>query len=176
MDTIIRESKPKDLEQYTDLLQQTYQHAYTKENIGLTADCFSKEIFNNPATQKYLKSNLINTLNQKTWLIFDSDKLIGSITCFLKDAKEAELKGFYVRQKYQGQGIGQRLYKKALEFVGNRDLLLDIYSHNTKTIELYKKWGWKLDKSRGKNGCFTRHWPEWPEGLEIDCIYMKLRR
>ncbi|MCK5080966.1 MAG: hypothetical protein KAQ63_02280, partial [Candidatus Moranbacteria bacterium] len=95
MDTIIRESKPKDLEQYTDLLQQTYQHAYTKENIGLTADCFSKEIFNNPATQKYLKSNLINTLNQKTWLIFDSDKLIGSITCFLKDAKEAELKGFY---------------------------------------------------------------------------------
>lgn len=176
MDTIIRESKPEDLDQYTDLLQQTYQHAYIKEEIGLTADCFSKEIFNNSATQKYLKSNLISTANQKTWLSFNGDDLMGSITCNLQNDQKAELKGFYVRQKYQGRGIGQKLYKKALAFAGDRDLILDIYSHNAETVKLYQKWGWKLDEEQGNKGHFTRHWEEWPEGLEIDCIYMKLKR
>ncbi len=172
----IRTANLEDIEQYTDLLQQTYQHAYIKESIGLTADCFSREIFNSDDTQKYLKTSLVDTANQKTWLAFDGNKLIGSVTCALENSQKAELKGFYVRKEYQGQGIGKKLYDLALEFAENRDLFLDIYTHNTKTIELYEKWGWKLDSSRGEKGYFVRHWPEWPKGLDAKCMYMKLER
>ena len=165
-----------DIKQYTDLLQKTYQDAYTDESIGLTADCFSKEIFANKDTQEYLQSHLIDTGTQKTWLAFDEDRLVGAVTCIHKNNNEAELTGFYVHPRYQGFGIGNKLYDLALKFSGNKDLVLDIYTHNTKNIELYKKWGWVLDATRGKEGYFTRHWPEWPEGLDANCMYMKLKK
>ena len=172
----IRTASLKDIEKYTGLLQQSYQNNYVKEDVGLIKDCFSKEIFNNIATQEYLKSNLIKTPEQKTWLVFDEAELIGSITCSLKNEREAEFKGFYVQEKYQGQKLGQTIYNKAAEFAGNRDLLLDVFIYNIKAIKIYKKWGWKLDESRGDKGYFTRHWPEWPKELEMECLYLRLKR
>lgn len=173
---LIRTAKAEDLAQYTSLLQQTYEYAYTNEGLGLTADCFSPEIFSSKDTQDYLKSHLIVSNVQNTWLATENDMLIGSITCIIKSDDEAEITGFYVHPKFQGKGIGKKLYEKALEFAGNRDLLLDIYCHNTKTIELYEKWGWVLDTSRGDKGYFYRHWSEWPEGLQAKCMYMRLNK
>jgi len=176
MNLSIRESNPEDLDQYTNLLQRTYQDTYMDESIGLTPDCFSMDIFTNEDTQKYLKSLLVNNNLQKNWLAFDNEKLVGSITCIIKNDDEAEITGFYVYPDNQGQGIGKKLYELALNFSENRDLLLDIYVHNTKTIKLYEKWGWKLDRNRGDSGFFFRHWPEWPDNLEAKCQYMKLTR
>ncbi len=162
------------LPQYTDLLQKTYESAYVDDSLGLTKDCFSREIFYNQATQSYLRSRLELTDHLQTWLAFDQDKLIGSITVILLSDTEAELTGFYVDPAFQGQGIGKKLYQLALGFAGKRALVLDIYLHNQKTIELYKKWGWQLDTSRGDNGYFYRHWPEWPAGLQAKAMYMRL--
>jgi ribosomal protein S18 acetylase RimI-like enzyme len=173
---IIRKANPKDIEQYTSLLQQTYQATYVDTAIGLTTDCFSKEVFNSDDTQQYLKAHLVNTATQKTWLAFDEGKLIGSATCILMDGNEGELTGFYVHPKEQGQGIGRKLYNLVLEFAGGRDLLLDVYVHNVRAIELYKKWGWQIEVNRGDNGYFYRHWKEWPAGLQAKCVYMRLKR
>ncbi len=174
MDIKIRLSRLKDLSVYTDFIQRGFQNAYTDKNIGLTKDCFSKEVFATEDTQKYLKSLLVVNKQQKTWLVFTDNKLIGSATCIRKKQNEAELTGFYVNLKYQGKGIGKTLYKLVLELSENRDLVLDIYVHNKKTISMYKKWGWKTDKTKGKNGYFYRHWPEWPEGLKAKAMYMRL--
>ncbi|MFC1711600.1 GNAT family N-acetyltransferase [Patescibacteria group bacterium] len=171
----IKLGKLKDLKAYTDLLQRTYQHAYTNNSLGLSKNCFSKKIFNSFDTQKYLKSHLINNSHQKTWLGFTKLKMVGAVTCINKNKKEAELTGFYVMPEYQGQGIGSILYKKVLKFTQDKDLVLDIYTHNKKTISIYKYWGWKIDKSKGKNGYFYRHWPEWPKNLKAKCVYMKLK-
>jgi len=163
-----------DLDEYTKLLQTTYTAAYTNEALGLTAECFSKEIFASEETQEYLRSHLVNSENQRTWVIEKRRHLIGSITVINKSDKEAELTGFYVHPDFQGQGIGKQLYSIALDFAGNRNLLLDIYAHNTRGIEMYKKWGWRLDTTRGDNGYFYRHWPEWPEGVRAKCVYLRL--
>lgn len=176
MNIIIRNSNLKDLHQYTDLLQQTYEFSYTNNEIGLTKECFSKEIFNTPDTQNYLKSHLINSNIQKTWLVFSNSKLIGSATCKIIDKDKAEFSGFYVLPDFQHQGIGKKLYNLALKFAKNRDLLLDTHIHNKKTIDIYKKWGWEIDISRGENGYFTRHWPEWPENLNVKCVYLVLKQ
>ncbi|MFH2118578.1 MAG: GNAT family N-acetyltransferase [Candidatus Paceibacterota bacterium] len=164
------------LPQYTSLLQKTYEQAYVDESLGLTKECFSKEIFSNQETQDYLSSHLIDNDEQKTWLALEKNKLVGAITCIIKSDSEAELTGFYVDPKFQGKSVGKQLYKLACDFSGQRDLVLDIYAHNTKTIEMYQKWGWKLDKTRGKQGYFFRHWPEWPEGLEAKAMYLRLKR
>ena len=66
----IRLAGESDLKKYTDLLQRTYQNAYTDEGLGLTKELFSEKIFGSPDTQKYLKSNLVINDKQKTWLAF----------------------------------------------------------------------------------------------------------
>jgi len=172
MNVSIRLAKKSDLKTYTDLLQKTYQAAYTNEKLGLTKDCFSKKNFATDDTQKYLKSSLVVNAKQKTWLAFLGKKLVGSIT-ITNRGKACELRGFYVATKYQGKGIGRQLWKRALNFVDNKDIVLDLYAHNHKTINMYKKWGFFTDK---KKGIFYRHWPEWPDGLKAKCFYMRLKQ
>jgi len=168
----VRLARISDLKNYTNLLQRTYEAAYTQESLGLTKNCFSKKVFNTKNTQDYLKSKLQITDQQKTWLAFVQDEMIGSIT--ISDNKDTcELSGLYIAPEYQGKGIGKRLYSLALEFSGTKNITLDIYQHNKNTISIYKKWGFEIDKNRGS---FSRHWPEWPKGLEAKCIYMILRK
>ena len=160
-----------DLPDYTEMLQKTYQDSYTNEEIGLTKQCFSKEIFNTKDTQKYLKSGLEVNDKQKTWLAYLGEELVGSITIIDKD-KDCEVRGFYVTTNYQRKGIGKKLWKLTLKFAKNKNITLDIYTHNTKTIALYKKWGFQIDKDRGE---FYRHWREWPKDVKAKCIYMIYR-
>lgn len=173
MEIITRFAQEDDLPLYTKLLQKTYESAYVNEALGLTKECFSPEIFANENTQEYLRSHLLNLKTQKTWFTFVDEKLVGSITCILKNEREAELTGFYVHPQFQKKGIGKKLYNQALTFAEKRNLFLDIYCHNTQTIALYEKWGWELDTTKGENGFFYRHWPEWPEGLQAKCQYMR---
>ena len=171
MEVSIRPAKKSDIKEYTKLLQKTYQIAYANEKIGLTKSCFSKKIFSTADTQKYLKSSLITNSKQKAWLAFIGPKLVGAITITDK-GKDYELRGFYVAYKYQGRGIGKQLWNRALNFGKGKDIVCDLYAHNKKTIKLYKRWGFIIDK---KKGTFYRHWPEWPDGLKAKCIYMRLR-
>ena len=176
MNFSLRLAKPTDLEQYTNLLQQTYEFTYTNAEIGLIKECFSPQVFNTPDSQKYLSSKLINSPHQKTWLVFNDKKLIASATCKIIDENKAEFSGFYVLPDYQHHGIGKKLYQKVLNFAQNRDLILGIYTHNTKSLEIYKKWGWQIDTSRGENGYTVGHWPEWPDGVIAKSVYLILKR
>ena len=167
----IRLAQKSDLAQYTKLLQKTYEDVYPNEAIGLKKEYFSNEIFNTSNNQKYLESNLKVNEKQKCWLAFVGKNLAGSITIIERE-KDYELRGFYVATKYQGRGIGKKLWKLALDFVKEKDITLDIYAHNAKTIEIYRKWGFEIDTKRGE---FYRHWPEWPKGVKAKYVYMRYR-
>jgi len=176
MEIEIRKAKLSDLEKYADLLQRTYQITYTDDKIGLKKEYFDKKYWQTQQAVEYLKSHLLNSQTKASWLAFDKNKLIGSVSCSIIDNKNAWLSGFYVDTKYQCKGIGKKLYKLVLDFVNNRDLQLEIYAHNIKTIEMYKRWGWKLDESTGNNGYYDLHWENWPKGLSAKCMYMKLKQ
>jgi ribosomal protein S18 acetylase RimI-like enzyme len=135
----IRLAKLSDLKEYTNLLQTTYEFSYTNPKIGLTKECFSKEIFNTPKAQKNFKTSLINSSTQTTWLAFSNSKLIGSASCKIIDKNNAKFFGFYVHPDFQHIGIGTKLYSQVLKFSENRNLLLDTHLDNTKTLKIYKK-------------------------------------
>lgn len=175
-DIDIRLARLEDLMAYTTLLQRTYTDAYVDERIGLTASCFSSRVFASADTQAYLSSHLACSDTRKSWLAFDGDRLVGAVTCTIRSDTEAELTGFYVDTGHQGKGIGRRLYNLALAFAGKRDVLLDVYAHDTKAIALYTRWGWKRDVTRGDHGLLWRHWPEWPEGVHAKSLYFRLPR
>ncbi len=172
----IRLAKLSDLKEYTNLLQTTYEFSYTNPKIGLTKECFSKEIFNTPKAQKNFKTSLINSSTQTTWLAFSNSKLIGSASCKIIDKNNAKFFGFYVHPDFQHIGIGTKLYSQVLKFSENRNLLLDTHLDNTKTLKIYKKWGWQIDTSQGDKGYFYCHWPEWPDDVNIKCVYLILKR
>lgn len=168
----IRPAEESDLSAYTDLLQRTFEHTYAEPSLGLTPERFSREIFLNDETQAYLRSNLKNTTSQACWLAFAEHALVGSLTVSLAH-DVAELKGFYVDPSHQGQGIGTMLWNKALEYMGHRQAIADTYAHNAKALDIYRRWGFEIDTSRGEQGYFYRHWPEWPEGLQAKCVYLR---
>lgn len=172
MEIKIRPPRASDLKKYTNLLQKTYEDAYTDKSLGFARELFSKDVFNSPDTQSYLKGNLAVNDKQKTWLAFMGTYLVGAVTIIDK-GKEYELRGFYVDTDYQGKGIGKMLWSLVLEFAKGKDIVLDIYAHNKKTIEIYKKWGFVIDKEKGE---FYRRWPEWPEGVQAKSIYMRHRQ
>jgi ribosomal protein S18 acetylase RimI-like enzyme len=171
----LRQATEADLDKYTSLLQRTYEIAYVNPDLGLVRECFSKEVFETKDSQRYLLSNLSNNDRQQCWLAIQESNPIGAIT-IIGEGKEIEVRGFYVAPELQGQGIGKMLWEKAVEFSKGRNIVLDTYVHNTKTIEMYRKWGFELDVSRGDGGYFYRHWAEWPEGLQAKCLYMRLRQ
>ena len=173
MDILVKLAENTDISSYTKLLQRTYVKTYVNEKLGLTKECFSEEIFNNPLTQDYLLSNLQNNINQYAWLALNGDKLVGSITVKVGE-KESEITGFYVAPECQGQGVGRKLYQKALKIIGDKEVVIDLYAHSTKSFEMYIKWGFKVDETRGDKGYFYRHWDEWPNDLKAKCVYMRL--
>lgn len=172
----IRLARENDLEAYRDLLQRTYTDAYVDESLGVTPELFSEEVFSahSKDTDSYLRYNIEPSENQRTWFAFDGEELIGAITIEAK-GDECELRGFYVDPKRQGSGIGKKLYDKAIEFAGNRDIVLDIYAHNTRVIAIYKRWGFEIDTAKGDGGYFDRHWAEWPLGVKVRSVYMRRR-
>ncbi|MBI5644873.1 GNAT family N-acetyltransferase [Candidatus Kaiserbacteria bacterium] len=163
-----------DLSAYTDLLQRTYESAYVHETIGLAKEHFSKEIFNNDDTQNYLRSKLEQKENQRTWLAEAGGTLVGAVTITDK-GEECELSGFYVAPQHQRKGVGRALWERALEFSTGKDIALDLYAHNQNAIEMYERWGFEIDTTKGDNGVFYRHWPEWPESLQAKAYYMRRR-
>ncbi len=168
----IRLAQAEDIKAYTDLLQRTYEDTYTNEKKGLPKELFSKEVFNTEYNQEYLRDNLRIVDDQKTWLAFDGEKLVGSVTATSK-GEDCEFRGFYVDPAYQGHGIGKKLVDLANTFAGNRDVVLDTYTHNEKTLAMYRKLGFEDD---GPNPIFHRHWSEWPEGVEAESIRLRLKR
>jgi len=168
----IRLARKSDIKVYTELLQRTYQDTYVDEDLGFTKELFSKEIFNTDDTQKYLRGNLEISDKQKTWLAFVGTKLIGSVTIADK-GEEFGMRGFYVRTEDQGKGVGKKLWKLARGFAKGKDILLDIYTHNTKAIEIYKQWGFLIDAKKKE---FYRRWPEWPEGIKTESVYMRYKQ
>lgn len=167
----IRPAKKSDLPKYVKLLQKTYQDIYTDEKIGLTEECFSEEVFSSSRNQKYLASNLSVSNKQKCWIAFIDNEYIGSISIVERE-QDYELRGFYVATKYQNRGVGKKLWQLALKFAKDKDITCDIYAHNTKTIAVYKKWGFSIDLKKRE---FYRHWPEWPKGVQAKSVYMRYK-
>ena len=171
MNIRIKLAKQDDLKSYLEFRQKAFEDAYVDESLGLTKNLFSKKVFSSARIIDFCKNELVVNNTQKAWLIFDGRKLVGSVTIEDK-GEECELRGFYVEKSYQGKGLGKTLWQKALSFAGKKDIVLDIYSHNKQGISVYLKWGFVIDEEKGK---FFRHWPEWPEGVQAECLYMRYK-
>ncbi|MBP7370954.1 MAG: GNAT family N-acetyltransferase [Arenimonas sp.] len=92
-----------------------------------------------------------------TWLAYQDQQLVGSISALLEDAPELNdvagpwLASFYVVPECRGQGVGQQLIiaaKNAVANLGYPQWYLFTPHHQ----EYYSKYGWQLHERRHLHG------------------------
>lgn len=165
----IRTSRMSDMRLYSALVQRACQDAYSNARLGLPSELFSERVFASRSTKRWLASNL-GERHGRTWLAFIGKRLVGAIT--VREAKRVnELKGFYVSTDSQGTGVGGELFMKALRLSEGKDLKLLVYPHNSRTIAIYRRWGFRR---YGRSG--YQHWSAWPRRTRVGYILMRLRR
>src|SRR5579872_1759076 len=147
MDIVIRLAEESDFPAYLNLMQKTYQDSFVNDEIGLTKEMFDSQYFHTPKALEFFTEMMQVSDMQKCWLAFIGDELVGSIT-MKKDKNKYTLAGFYVKTEYQRMGIGKKLWNLAQEYAKAKDIVLSVYTHNIKTIELYKKWGFIVDSNK----------------------------
>ena len=78
------------------------------------------------------------------WCLKFNNKIIGTIAVNKLSADKCELKSVYLLSEYQGNGLGQKMMDKALEYAKKNDLkemYLDTLSSSKRAIRLYTKNG-----------------------------------
>ena len=70
------------------------------------------------------------------------EEAIRGFVCLCSDT----LAALFVSPEFQGTGIGGRLMKKAKDI--RKNLNLTVYKENTKSIEFYKKCGFKIEQEQ----------------------------
>ena len=135
------------------------------ENIGLDMKVTTLE-----GEREWLKKNL-NDYNFAI-VLKDSDKLIGN--CSLEDMdlihRNAVLGIFIGDEEERGKGYGKEAIKLLLEYGFNNlnlnNIMLNVYSFNTRAIKVYESLGFKK--------CGTRHKSHYFKGQYYDEIQMEI--
>jgi GNAT superfamily N-acetyltransferase len=171
MEYKIIEGSARWADKYLEFYRQAVSIYYAYPERGITPDLFSRELFSSPRIQRYFEELCENTANKKTWLaVNEQDNLLGVIAAE-RHANYCEFKAFYVRPDLQGQGIGKALFNRAEDFANDQTIRLDVVEYMTDTIAMYKRWGFEIDRSKGK---VVYPFIEWPEAVrqKFRGIYM----
>ena len=84
---------------------------------------------------------------------YEGEKAIGAVSFKKYDETTAELKRFFVREEYRGQGIAKellRLIEKKARQVGYTDMLLETGKILVSATELYRKTGYEVIANYGQ--------------------------
>lgn len=136
----VTEAQPSDAEEIRAVQKITWLDTYPNDKFGITREDIQQQI--ETFSVDTLKNRLSNpNPSEQVWVAKVEGKIIG-ICCAEKGEKENILRWIYVLPKFQGKGVGTRLFFKVLEWLGEeKDIVLGVVSYNTKTIEFYKKFG-----------------------------------
>ena len=148
----IRTARIQDMKKLIELWK-----GYEDYHLSLTNDEYMKKFLQTnkdaiPEMEKYFKKK-ISSEDSDILVADDSGKLVGFIMLSVYESSPiAEIKKyghigyFFVKQNMRRKGIGKEIYKKSLEWLKNKKIKrisLEVNFLNKKTIELYKKLGFK---------------------------------
>lgn len=147
-------------DRYRLFCRQAWLSAYVKPELGITADNYSAELFSSKRVVTHFNDMFRIEDNHKVWLAVGiGNRLIGGVLAH-KYPDYCEMKAFYVTPTLKGHGIGRALYDKVLAFAGSQPIQVDVVHYMKDTINLYRHWGFEIDKARGE---IIYPWVEWSE-------------
>ncbi|SHF42980.1 Ribosomal protein S18 acetylase RimI [Seinonella peptonophila] len=124
-----------------ETFKETFQHLNTSENM----EAYLQKAFN----LKQLEKELLN-VSSAFFFIYVNEELAGYLKVNVDIAQTEriendalEIERIYIRNKFQGQGLGKYLINRGIEIAKaqNKKLVwLGVWEKNEGAIKFYKKW------------------------------------
>lgn len=146
MNVEINEVRLQDIEQLREIATQTFVETFAAENSKEDMTRYVEDGF----STKQLKSELRNA-NTQFYFARLGDRCIGYLKINtgaaqteMQGDKALEIERIYVLQEFHGQGVGQLLYRKALDIASAKTMdyvWLGVWEKNPRAIRFYEKNG-----------------------------------
>lgn len=144
-------AQPADAAQAYSIFKLTWLDTYPNEEHDITvADVLSRYPVEKrqETIQKwqevYRKLNAApESVEMLVWLAKEDGQALGLVTID-KNAEPWRVGALYVLPEAQGRGVGTALLQHALQYAGTRPLELHAASYNTKALNFYAKFGFKI--------------------------------
>jgi GNAT superfamily N-acetyltransferase len=119
----------------------TWLATYPNKEAGVTQeDILAKNFENEDQVQRWRKTIESTTGERKLWVAKDGGIVIG-YSQGKKGSAENEILGLYVLPEYQGKGLGGKLLKEALDWLGDEKPVSLTVATYSPAIQVYKKYG-----------------------------------
>jgi len=140
---IINIAVPEDAPGITEVRRTTWLATYPNKQAGITKSdieaALNKRTFQEE-TERW-RDKIEKWGSSRFWVAKDNGKVIGFASAW-KEEKAHHLGGFYILPVYQSMGIGKKLIKEILDWLGDdKDIHLEVVTYNIKAINFYKKFG-----------------------------------
>lgn len=142
----IRKLSIHDLEQLQSISRQTFYETFSAFNTEQDMNKYLDEGF---ALEKLMAE--LNDPNSSFYFAALGSKVVGYIKLNkgssqteLKENNAMEIERIYVLNEFQGKGVGQLLYEKAMQVAKDNSadyIWLGVWEDNTSAIKFYKKNG-----------------------------------
>ncbi len=151
----ITEAISRDARGILDLLHKTWLDTYPNKEFGITVEDI-EESYKDSFTEENIKKleEKIATIpsNQKRLVAKQGDLVVGVAT-MIKNTENNQLLTLYVLPRFQGQGIGAKLWKELEKFYDpDKNTILEVVVYSQKAISFYKKLGFVETGMRSGKG------------------------
>jgi len=118
---------------------------YPNEEHGITEeDILSKDFESEERIQRRIERLKAEGETTQTWIARQSGRVIGYSSAVRGDEIN-KVVSVYLLPECQGKGLGSRLLRQALEWLGDeKDISLGVVPYNKTAIQFYEKFGFRL--------------------------------
>lgn len=116
---------------------------------------FEKQYAFNGSVEKYFMSGILELFDEREgsrlWIVEKDGQIAGSIAIIKRGEGEAQLRWFGVDMALQGQGLGNTLMRKAMDFCkdkGYKHVILWSMDILKPALHLYEKFGFVLTETK----------------------------
>lgn len=142
-EVIIEQAKPEHAADIFKIQKKTWLATYPNKEIGITASMIENYFANSDSRIDRWTQNIANK-NSRIWIARINNEVIG-FCGVLNGVRKNRLSSIYVNPDHHGSGVGGKLIKEALEYLGSKkDIVIDVASYNEQAIGSYKRYGFEI--------------------------------
>ena len=146
MEVQILDQTPEDVLEVTRLLRDTWLDTYPNEEYGITKeeilDRYDEAKPDFEERMERRRQNVNQDPSSHSWVAKVDGKIVGF--CAAGKGEENRIFAIYVLPQFQGQKIGWKMMKNALDWMGEpKEVYINVASYNQKAINFYEKVGFR---------------------------------
>lgn len=149
--TRITLAKLSEMGEIRKVTRQCWLETYVNKSVGVTKrDIESKFLLDDTPKGRILANERLKSFFNpfsRTWVVKINNVIAGYCVA-VKNSQYNRVQAIYLLKKYQRMGLGRKLIEKTFKwFNNNKKIIVNVADYNSKTIGLYKYFG--FSKSKG---------------------------